>query len=107
MGDIKVSHYEWSLYVLLSLLSMFDEIGCTEIGCIYMLIIVTSFWCISPFISMKCPFLFHLINVTEVYFVCGKYCYSCLFLWAIGLVNLLPTFRPEPVFVSVNDMGLL
>jgi hypothetical protein len=29
----------------------------------YRLIIVISFWCISPFISMKCPSLSHLINV--------------------------------------------
>jgi hypothetical protein len=28
----------------------------------YRLIIVISFWCISPFISMKCPSLSHLIN---------------------------------------------
>jgi hypothetical protein len=28
----------------------------------YRLIIVISFWCISPFISMQCP-LSHLINV--------------------------------------------
>jgi hypothetical protein len=28
----------------------------------YKLIIVISFWCISPFISMECP-LSHLINV--------------------------------------------
>jgi hypothetical protein len=30
----------------------------------YMLVIVISFWCISPFISTKCPSLFHLTNVT-------------------------------------------
>jgi hypothetical protein len=29
----------------------------------YGLIIVISFWCISPFISMECPSLSHLINV--------------------------------------------
>jgi hypothetical protein len=29
----------------------------------YMLIIVVSFWCISPFISMEYPSLSHLINV--------------------------------------------
>jgi hypothetical protein len=29
----------------------------------YRLIIVISFWCISPFISMECPSLSHLINV--------------------------------------------
>jgi hypothetical protein len=30
----------------------------------YRLIIVISFWCISPFIGMKCPSLSHLINVS-------------------------------------------
>jgi hypothetical protein len=30
----------------------------------YRLIIVTSFWCIDPFISMKCPSLSHLTNVS-------------------------------------------
>jgi hypothetical protein len=30
----------------------------------YRLIIVISFWCISHFISMKCPSLSHLINVS-------------------------------------------
>jgi hypothetical protein len=30
----------------------------------YRLIIVISFWCIPPFISMKCPSLSHLINVS-------------------------------------------
>jgi hypothetical protein len=41
---------------------MFDEIGCIDLGA-YRLIIVISFWCISPFISTKCPSLSHLINV--------------------------------------------
>jgi hypothetical protein len=30
---------------------------------VYRLIIVISFWCISPFISMKYPTLSHLINI--------------------------------------------
>jgi hypothetical protein len=30
----------------------------------YMLIIFISFWCISPFISMECPSLSHLINAS-------------------------------------------
>jgi hypothetical protein len=30
----------------------------------YRLIIVISFWCISPFISMKCSSLSHFINVS-------------------------------------------
>jgi hypothetical protein len=29
----------------------------------YRLIIVISFWCISPFISMECPSLSHLTSV--------------------------------------------
>jgi hypothetical protein len=35
------------------------------------LIIVISFWCISPFISMECPSLSRLINVslTSTYIV--------------------------------------
>jgi hypothetical protein len=41
---------------------MFDEIGALTLGAC-MLIIVNSFWCISPFISMECPSLSHLINV--------------------------------------------
>jgi hypothetical protein len=38
---------------------MFDEIGCLDIG----LVIVISFWSISPFISMEYHSLSHLINV--------------------------------------------
>jgi hypothetical protein len=85
---------------------MFDEIGCTDLGA-YRLIIVISFWSISPFISMDV--LLYLIDQCkfEVYFVRDKYCYSCLFSEAIGLRNLLPAFHPKPVLVSVNEMGLL
>jgi hypothetical protein len=32
--------------------------------CACRLIIVISFWCISSFISMECPSLSHLINVS-------------------------------------------
>jgi hypothetical protein len=41
---------------------MFDEIGALTLGA-HRLIIVISFWSISPFISMECPSLSHLINV--------------------------------------------
>jgi hypothetical protein len=37
-------------------------LGMLTLG-VYRLIIVTSFWCISPFISMECPSLSHWINV--------------------------------------------
>jgi hypothetical protein len=56
---------------------------------------------------MECPSLSHLINVSlnstlsEI-----SIAYSCLFSGAIGLVNLL-AFHPKPLFVSVNEMGLL
>jgi hypothetical protein len=32
---------------------------------------------------------------------------SACFGGVIGLVNLLPAFHPKPMFVSVNEMGLL
>jgi hypothetical protein len=71
----------------------------------YMLIIVLFgvyhlllVWSVLLYSFDQCKF--------EVYFVQGKYCYSCLFWGAIGLVNL-PAFHPKPVLVSVNEMGLL
>jgi hypothetical protein len=69
------------------------------------LIIVISFWCIYPFISMKCP-LSRLIDV-NLKSTLSKYCYSCLFSGGIGLVNLLPAFHTKPVFISVNEMGIM
>jgi hypothetical protein len=30
----------------------------------YRLIIIISFWCLSPFLSMECPSLSHMINVS-------------------------------------------
>jgi hypothetical protein len=38
------------------------KLGALTLGT-HRLIIVISFWCISPFISMECPFLSHLIHV--------------------------------------------
>jgi hypothetical protein len=38
------------------------KLGALTLGA-YRLIIVISLWCISPFISMECPSLSHLINV--------------------------------------------
>jgi hypothetical protein len=38
------------------------KFGALTLGA-YRLTIVFSFWCISPFISMECPSLSHLINV--------------------------------------------
>jgi hypothetical protein len=38
------------------------KFGALTLGA-YRLLIVISFWSISPFISMECPFVFHLINV--------------------------------------------
>jgi hypothetical protein len=38
------------------------KLGALTLGA-YSLIIVISFWCISPFISMECSSLSHLINV--------------------------------------------
>jgi hypothetical protein len=41
---------------------MFDKIGLLTLGA-YRLIIVISFWSISPFVTMECPSLSRLINV--------------------------------------------
>jgi hypothetical protein len=41
---------------------MFDEIGALTLGA-YRLMIIISFWSISPFISMECPSLSHLIKL--------------------------------------------
>jgi hypothetical protein len=38
------------------------KLGVLTLGA-YRLIIIISFWSISPLISMECPFLSHLINV--------------------------------------------
>jgi hypothetical protein len=39
------------------------KLGALMLGA-YRLIIVISFWCISPHINMECPSLSHLINVS-------------------------------------------
>jgi hypothetical protein len=73
----------------------------------YRLIIVISFWCISPFISMECLSLSHLINVSlkstlsEI-----SIATPACFLGAKNLVSL-PAFYPKPVLVSVHEVGLL
>jgi hypothetical protein len=45
--------------------------------------------------------------ISLLYFVLYKYCDSCLFSWAISLVNLLLAFHSKPIFISVNIVGLL
>jgi hypothetical protein len=55
---------------------------------------------VSFFISFdQCKF--------DIYFVRDKYGYPGLFSGATGMVNLLLAFHPQPVLVSVDDMGLL
>jgi hypothetical protein len=78
------------------------KLGALTLGA-YRLIIIISFWCVSPFISMERHSLSHLINVSlkstlsEINIVTP----------AIGFVNLLPGFHPKPVLVSVDEMCLL
>jgi hypothetical protein len=72
------------------------------------LIIVISFWCISPFISIECPSLSHLINVSLKSALSDISIASpACFRGAIGLVNLLPAFHSQPMLISVNEVGLL
>jgi hypothetical protein len=87
---------------------MFDEIGCPSVGVYRLTLIATSFWCIASFVSIKCPSLSHLTNVSlkstlSDISIATPACFG----GATGLVNLLPAFHPKPVFVSANEMGLL
>jgi hypothetical protein len=50
------------IYVFMSLRVCLMKLGALTLDA-YRLTIVISFWCISPFISMECPSLYHLINV--------------------------------------------
>jgi hypothetical protein len=81
---------------------MFSDVGWTVIGW-YRLIIVISFWWIAPFISMKLPSLSCLTSCKfKVYFVCYKYCYSCLFLGAISLILFQPFTLSKCLFLSIR-----
>jgi hypothetical protein len=82
------------------------KLGALTLGA-YRLIIIISFWPISPSINMECPSLSRLINVGLKSTLSDTYCYSCLISGAIGLVNLLPAFHPKPMLISVSEMGLL
>jgi hypothetical protein len=52
-----------SIYVFRSFKVCVMKLGALMLGA-YRLIIIISFWCISPFIIMECPSLAHLINVS-------------------------------------------
>jgi hypothetical protein len=86
---------------------MFDEIGCTDVGCIwvdncYFLLVYFPFYLygVSFFISFD-------QSRFEVYFVQDKYYYLCLFSGTIGLENIPPAFHSQPVLISVDEVGLL
>jgi hypothetical protein len=51
-----------SMYVFRSFKVFLMKLGALTLGA-YRLIIVTWFWCVSPFTSMECPSLSRLINV--------------------------------------------
>jgi hypothetical protein len=52
-----------SIYAFRTIRVCLIKLGALMLGA-YKLIIVISFWCISPFISMECPSLSLLINVS-------------------------------------------
>jgi hypothetical protein len=52
-----------SIFAFRSIRVCLMKLGALTLGA-YRLIIVVSFWWISPFISMECPSLSHLINVS-------------------------------------------
>jgi hypothetical protein len=65
IGDINVSHYHLleSICVLKSFKLCLMKLGALTLGA-YRLIIVISFQCISLFVSMECPSLSCLVNVS-------------------------------------------
>jgi hypothetical protein len=71
------------------------------------LIIVISFWCISSFISMECPSLSSLINVSLKCTLSGISVATLAVSGGHWLVDLFPSFHPQPVLVSVDEVGLL
>jgi hypothetical protein len=50
------------IYVFRSFRVFLMKLGALRLG-VYRLVIVISFWCISPFISLECPSLSPLINI--------------------------------------------
>jgi hypothetical protein len=85
---------------------MLDEIGCTDIGA-YRLIIVISFLCISSFISMECPSLSHLINVSlqstfsEISIVIPA-CFQGPWAWSICFQTFTPS---QCLFLSMRSVS--
>jgi hypothetical protein len=75
------------------------KLGALTLGA-HRLIIVISFWHISPFISLGCPSLSHLINVGLNSTLSVRSIATLA--WAVSLVNLLPPFHLKPVLVSLN-----
>jgi hypothetical protein len=73
----------------------------------YRVIIVISIWCISPFISMKCPSLSHLINVHLKSILSDTSIATLACFQGYWLGKFLPAFHLKPMFVSVNKMGFL
>jgi hypothetical protein len=60
-------------------------------------------WYISLFISVECPSLPHLINVSLKSTLSKiSIAIPACFAGAIGLVNLPPAFPPQSVLFSVN-----
>jgi hypothetical protein len=73
------------------------------------LIIVISFWCISPFINKGLLSLSCFINVglksalSEISIATPDSLHSGV----IVLISLFPAFHPKPGLVSVDEKGLL
>jgi hypothetical protein len=81
------------------------KLGALTLGA-YRLVIVISFWSISPFITMECPSLSHLINVglkstlSEIS-IAAPACFQGPLAWPLSALN------PKPILISIIEMGLL
>jgi hypothetical protein len=78
------------------------KLGALTLGA-YRLMIVISFWSISSFISMECPFLSLWISVGLKSTLSKIIIATPAYFWGtIVLVNLFPAF-----LISISEMGLL
>jgi hypothetical protein len=85
---------------------MCDKLGELTLGA-YRLIIVISFWCISPFINIECPCLSCLINVSLKSTLSEISIIPLPVFGVHWLGRSSPAFHSQAVLVSINEVGLL
>jgi hypothetical protein len=82
------------------------KLGALTLGA-YRLIIIISFWCIFPFISIECP-LSRLINVSLKSTLSEISIVTLACLWGpLAWYIFFPAFHSLPLLLSVHEVDLL